>query len=73
MSGRLTGRVWLWPREAADLLGVSQYSVRRWLRDGTLPGRDLNAGTGRGPRWQVLASAVRQQTTGPSRSLVGGR
>ncbi len=34
-------RTFLRPRQIAELLGVTERSVRRWIADGTLPSRKL--------------------------------
>lgn len=38
-------------RHVAEILGVDDYAVRRWLRDGKLKGRNLGGQSG----WRVLA------------------
>lgn len=42
--------------------GAKPSTVRRALREGRLRGVDLNAGTGKGPRWRVRASQVMRET-----------
>lgn len=61
MTGRLRGRRWITPREYAEASGKSLWTVRWEMREGRLRGRDLNAGTRKRPRWQVLASELRKQ------------
>jgi len=59
VSAEFAGRRWLTPLEYADATGQSRWVVHWQLRTGRLRGRDLNAGTGKRPRWQVRASEVR--------------
>lgn len=37
----MPGLAFLRPRQVAELLGLTERSVRRWIRDGTLPSRRL--------------------------------
>ncbi len=64
MTPRLCGRKWITAREYADASGESMWVVHFELRTGRLRGRDLNAGTGKRPRWQVLASETRKHGRG---------
>lgn len=54
------GRKWLTPAEVAALRGISADAVRKAIREGRLEAVDLNAGTGRGPRYRVTARALRK-------------
>lgn len=44
--------------------GAKPAAVRRALREGRLRGVDLNAGTGKRPRWRVMASELRRVRRG---------
>lgn len=43
--------------EAADLLGVSPKTVRRWLRDGRFPGAEKTTENG-GGEWRIPAREI---------------
>jgi len=60
MTPSLRGRRWITAREYAEATGQSPWTVHRQLRTGRLRGRDLNAGTGKRPRWQVAAGELRK-------------
>jgi hypothetical protein len=62
MNAVLRGRRYLSVAEFADASGKSMWVVRFELRTGRLRGRNLNAGTPKRPRWQVLASQAMRET-----------
>lgn len=64
MTPSLRGRRWITAREYAEATGQSTWVVHWQLRTGRLRGRDLNAGKGKKPRWQVAASELRKQGRG---------
>lgn len=67
MSARLRSRrLWLTVPEFCAATGWTAWRTWRALREGRLRGRDLNTGTGRRPRWQVLASEVQRAGGGES-------
>lgn len=38
---------WLTPRQAADLIGITPDTIRKWARDGVLPSQRVRAGSHR--------------------------
>ena len=46
--------------EAARLLGWRPNTMHRAIREGRVRARDLNAGTGRRPRYRLAASEVKR-------------
>jgi len=64
VSARLSGRKWITAREYAEASGKSMWVVHFELRTGRLRGRNLNAGAGKRPRWQVAASELRKMGRG---------
>ena len=55
----------LTPNQAAELLGTSAASIRRWVKAGTLPAFTIG-GRVRIARSDVLAMVRRVETTGPA-------
>lgn len=53
MSAALLHRHTLTVAEYAALTGAKPTTVRARIRRGQLTARDLNAGTGRRPRWRI--------------------
>lgn len=61
MTGRPRGRrQWLTVAEFSAVTGTPPQTVREQLRGGRLPGRDLNAHTGKRARWRIPASEARR-------------
>ena len=58
------GRKWFTTAEAAALLDVTADAVRKAVRERRLEAVDLNAGTGRKPRYRVPARALRDYAEG---------
>lgn len=42
------------PREVARILGVNTYTVRKWLRDGTMTGIKI----GEGKHWRITKTEL---------------
>lgn len=63
---RAAHRRWYAVHEYAEATGLSPWVVRWQLRTGRLRGRDLNAGTGKRPRWQVRAADLAATEGGAS-------
>lgn len=53
-TGVATERVWIWPRTAADRLGVDVRTVYRWAADGRIGSRQLGE-----RKMQICAECVR--------------
>jgi len=51
-------------REWAQREDVAPATARKWIRAGLVRARDLNAGSGKRPRWRILASQRRPQGRG---------
>jgi len=57
MAGQLTNTgAWLRAAEAAELLGISEKTVRRKAKAGVLPARQVS--TGHGPAWEVWVTGA---------------
>jgi excisionase family DNA binding protein len=52
---------WLTVAQIAELLGVHEQTVRRWLRSGALPGRNLGGKAGYRVRAQDLDQFMQEQ------------
>lgn len=57
-------RRWLKTSEAAEILGITTDAVRKAIRDERLEAVDLNAGSGRKPRYRITVRALRDYVGG---------
>lgn len=60
MSAVLLGRHTLTVAEYCALTGQKPNTVHRRIREGRLQARDLNAGTGKRPRWRIPVRELRR-------------
>jgi hypothetical protein len=58
------GRKRFTPAEVAVIKGVTADAVRKAIREKRLPAIDLNAGTGRKPRYRITLRALRESGRG---------
>ena len=59
MTGPLQGRNTLTVREWCAATGDKPDTVRKRIRSGEIPARDLNAGTGKRPRYRIPIRDIR--------------